>query len=193
MANDGGIPTQAFGVRDPEAFARNLTLMLQEAGNAASAYFKPRESGKQPLDFGDSLVDIVRTLTKAGEYWLGAPERTLAAQNRLFTAYAGLWTMSLQRMMGLSVTPFVTPDPGDKRFVDAEWSDNQFFDFLKQFYLITARWATSLVDEAEDLDEHTRQKAAFYVRQIANALAPSNFAFTNPEVLRETLAENAGN
>ena len=51
----------------------------------------------------------------------------------------------------------------------------------------------AMVEDAKGLDEHTRQKAAFYVRQIANALAPSNFAFTNPEVLRETLAENAGN
>ena len=58
---------------------------------------------------------------------------------------------------------------------------------------MTSRWAMAMVEDAKGLDEHTRQKAAFYVRQIANALAPSNFAFTNPEVLRETLADNAAN
>ena len=193
MADAGTLPENTFGIRNPEAFARNLARMLEEAGKAASAYLKPREEGKATLDFSEGLTDIVKTLDEVGRYWLAEPERTLEAQNRLFAAYTGLWTASLQRMMGLTATPYAAPDPGDKRFTDAEWSNNQFFDFLKQFYLVTARWAAAMVDDAAGLDEHTRQKAAFYVRQIANALSPSNFAFTNPEVLRETLAENAGN
>ncbi|MEJ0013018.1 MAG: class I poly(R)-hydroxyalkanoic acid synthase [Bauldia sp.] len=193
MQSNSPAPQISYAIRDPEAFARNLARMLEEAGKAASAYLKPRESGKQAFDFGDSLTDIVRTLTKVADYWLAEPARTLDAQNRLYMQYTGLWTNALQRMMGITVAPFAIPDGGDKRFLDSEWSSNQFFDFLKQFYLITARWAASLVDDAEGLDEHTRQKAQFYVRQIANALAPSNFALTNPEVLRETLTENAGN
>ena len=205
MANDGNIDTtvtgrapqaaseMAFGIRDPEAFAENVARMLQEAGNAASAWLKPREEGKTPFVSGDELTDIIKTLTKVAEYWNADPSRTLAAQTRLFASYAGLWTSSLQRMMGQPALPFALPEDGDKRFTDSEWTDNQFFDFLKQFYLVTSRWLMEMVDEAEDLDEHTRQKAAFYVRQIVNALAPSNFVFTNPEVLRETLASNAAN
>src|SRR5207253_1305249 len=76
---------------------------------------------------------------------------------------------------------------------DPEWSNNQFFDFLKQGYLLTVQWANRLVRDAEALDPHTRQKAEFHIRQIANAVAPSNFVLTNPELLRETLASNAGN
>jgi polyhydroxyalkanoate synthase len=193
MANDGTIPGEPISIRDPEAFARNLARAFEEAGNAASAYLKPRESGKRPFDFGDTFVDAAKTLGRVGEYWLSEPAKVLEAQNRLLTSYAGLWATSLQAMMGLPVAPFATPDPGDKRFLDKDWSENRFFDFLKQFYLVTARWAAAMVEEAEGLDEHTRQKAIFYVRQITNALSPANFAFTNPEVLRETLAENGGN
>jgi polyhydroxyalkanoate synthase len=205
MANDGSPRSgfqesesqsgaeSAFGIRDPEAFARNVALMLQEAGNAATAYLKPRSEGKAQPDFSENLVDIVKTLTKVAEYWTAAPTRLAEAQGRLFAGYMGLWTTSLQRMMGMPALPFIAPDAGDKRFLDHEWSDNQFFDFLKQFYLVTARWAEQIVDDAAGLDEHTRQKAAFYVRQITNALAPSNFVVTNPEVLRETLASNAAN
>src|SRR5260370_38670680 len=96
-------------------------------------------------------------------------------------------------MAGEQVHPVAEPDPRDKRFVDPEWSSNQFFDFLKQAYLLTVQWASRLVRDAEALDPHTRHKADFYIRQIANAIAPSNFVLTNPELLRETLASNAEN
>ena len=78
-------------------------------------------------------------------------------------------------------------------FSDPEWTSNQFFDFLKQFYLLTAQWADKLVADAAGIDAHTRQKAEFYVRQILNAIAPTNFVLTNPELLRETFASGAEN
>ena len=86
-----------------------------------------------------------------------------------------------------------TPDPRDKRFADPEWSSNQYFDFLKQAYLVTADWAKHLVDDASQLDPTIRQKAEFYMRQLVNAASPSNFIFTNPELLRTTINENAEN
>ena len=64
---------------------------------------------------------------------------------------------------------------------------------MLQLYLLTTQWAHDLVHNAEGLDPHTRKKAEFYVQQITNALAPSNFVLTNPEVLRETLASNGDN
>src|SRR4030088_3047962 len=96
-------------------------------------------------------------------------------------------------MAGEKTEPVAEPSPKDKRFIDPEWSSNQFFDFLKQAYLLTVTWANHLVKDAEGLDPLTQQKADFYVRQIANAIAPSNFVLTNPELLRETLTSNAEN
>src|SRR3979490_2751356 len=87
----------------------------------------------------------------------------------------------------------IEPSPRDKRFKDPEWKSNQFFDFVMQLYLLTTQWAQDLVRNAEGLDPHTRKKAEFYVQQISNALAPSNFVLTNPEVLREPLASNGDN
>ena len=85
------------------------------------------------------------------------------------------------------------PDPRDKRFTDPEWSSNQFFDFLKQAYLLTVQFSDRLVKDAEGLDPLTRQKAEFYLRQIVNAIAPSNFVLTNPELLRDTLSSKGEN
>ena len=96
-------------------------------------------------------------------------------------------------MAGEQATPAIEPSPRDKRFKDPEWKSNQFFDFVMQLYLLTTQWAQELVQNAEGLDPHTRKKAEFYVQQITNAIAPSNFVLTNPEVLRETLASNGDN
>src|SRR5262249_9298512 len=126
------------------------------------------------------------------EYWLAEPERTVEAERRLWSGYLDLWSTSLKRMMGENVPPAAEADPRDRRFADPDWSRYGLFDFLKQFYLITSRWASDVVNEA-DLDPHTRQKAAFYVNQIASALSPSNFVLTNPELLRETFSSDAQN
>src|SRR5204863_8219886 len=64
---------------------------------------------------------------------------------------------------------------------------------LNQAYLLTSKFAIDALQGAEGVDPHTRRKAEFYVQQIANAIAPSNFILTNPELLRETLASNADN
>jgi polyhydroxyalkanoate synthase len=108
-------------------------------------------------------------------------------------AYLDLWGSSMRRLAGEQPPPAIEPAPRDKRFSDPEWKSNQFFDFVKQIYLLTTQWAQDLVHNAEGLDPHTRKKAEFYVQQITNALAPSNFVLTNPEILRETLASNGDN
>ena len=183
----------AYAVRDPEALARNLARVVEEAGKAASAYLKPREEGKASFDVSDSLGDVIKSLTRVGEYWLADPERTLEAERQLWSGYFDLWSSSMKRMMGEPAKPAAEVDPRDKRFADPDWSRNQFFDFIKQVYLITSRWAVDLAEHAAGVDPHTRQKAGFYVKQIANALAPSNFVLTNPELLRETLSSNGEN
>ena len=193
MAEDNETPKTGFAIRDPEAFAHNLALFVEEAGKAASAYLKPREEGKTPTEFADTFGEVSKTLSKVAEYWLAEPERAFEAQTRLVSGFVDLWSSSLQRMMGEPAVPAAEPSPRDRRFTDPEWTENQFFDFIKQVYLITSRWAEETVDKADDVDPHTRQKAAFYVRQIANALAPSNFILTNPELIRETMGSNAEN
>lgn len=178
---------------DYEALGRNLARMLEEGGRALAAYLKPREEGKVRADPAEELTEVVRTLGKVAEYWLGDPGRAIELQARLGRAYLDLWAAGAKRLAGERPEPLAAPDPRDRRFRDPEWSENPYFDFLKQAYLLTTRWAQDLVANARELDEHTRQKAEFYIRQIANALSPSNFLFTNPELLRETLASNGAN
>jgi len=180
------------GSIDIEEFAKNLARAIEEGGRALAAYLKPREEGRVEGDHAE-VIDMVRTMTQVGEYWLRDPQRALEIQSSLGKAYLDLWAHTMRRMAGEHIPPVAAPDPRDKRFADPEWSSNQFFDFLKQAYLLTVRWANHLVADAKGLDPSTLQKAEFYIRQISNAVAPSNFVLTNPELLRETLASNASN
>ncbi len=176
-----------------EAFAHNLARMIEEGGKALAAYMKPREEGKLKDDQGDGITDVVKTVGHVAEYWLSDPKRAFELQANLGRAYLDLWATAAKRMTGEQTAPAIAADPKDKRFADPEWSQNQFFDFLKQLYLLTAQWGAKLVTDAEGVDEHTKSKAAFYVKQITNAISPSNFVLTNPELLRETLSSNAEN
>jgi polyhydroxyalkanoate synthase len=182
-----------IGAVDVEEFSRNLARLVEEGGRAFAAYLKPREEGRNSNELAEEVTEVVKTLGHVAEYWLEDPQRVLEVQTRLGKAYLDLWASAVKRLAGEDSAPVVAPDKNDKRFTDPEWSSNQFYDFLKQAYLLTARWANQLVDEAEGLDPHTRQKAEFYVRQIANAVSPSNFVLTNPELLRETMTSNAEN
>jgi polyhydroxyalkanoate synthase len=182
-----------IGSVDVEEFSRNLARLIEEGGRAMAAYLKPREEGRNSNALAEEVGEVVKTLGQVAEYWLEDPQRTLEVQARLGKAYLDLWASAAKRLTGEESSPVVTPEAGDKRFTDPEWSSNQFYDFLKQAYLLSTRWAKQLVADAADLDPHTRQKAEFYVRQITNAVSPSNFVLTNPELLRETVLSNADN
>jgi polyhydroxyalkanoate synthase len=176
---------------DPEAFARNFAKAVEQGGRALAAYLKPREKGELAETITDSTTDLVKTLTKVGEYWAADPTRMLEAQTRLFASYLAVSQAAMARAAGEKAAA-VEPKPGDKRFKDPDWDENPIFNGLKQFYLATAQWAEGLVKDAE-LDPRTRNKARFYLDQINNALAPTNFPLTNPEVLKETAATNGEN
>jgi len=180
------------GPVDVEVFSRNLARLIEEGGRALAAYMKPRQDGRKS-ELADELHDVVKTLGEVLQYWLADPQRTAELQGRLGRSYLELWGAAVKRLSGEGAPPVATPAANDKRFADPEWTTNQFYDFLKQLYLLTVNWADRLVSDADKLDPHTRHKAEFYIRQIANALSPSNFVLTNPELLRETLTSNAEN
>jgi polyhydroxyalkanoate synthase len=122
------------------------------------------------------------------------PERFAEAQLALWQGYIKIWQSTLARMQGQPFTPVVTPSPSDKRFQDKDWQNVWVFDYMKQSYLLTAQWMNALVrNEGEKLDPRLAHKLEFYTRQMADAISPSNFWMTNPEVLRATLESGGEN
>ncbi|QDF42309.2 PHA/PHB synthase family protein [Bradyrhizobium symbiodeficiens] len=178
---------------DAEAFAMNVARAMENGGKALAAYLKPRESGEVQDRPPAELTEVVKTFTSVAEYWLSDTSRSSDLQTKLAKDYLDLWGSAARRMAGQDAAPAIAPSPRDKRFADPEWKSNQFFDFVMQLYLLTTRWAQELVRDAEGLDPQTRRKAEFYMQQLTNALSPSNFVLTNPEVLRETMASSGEN
>ncbi|WP_316202038.1 MULTISPECIES: class I poly(R)-hydroxyalkanoic acid synthase [unclassified Bradyrhizobium] len=178
---------------DAEAFAMNIAKAMESSGRALSAYLKPRETGEVQDRPPTELTEVVKSFTAVADYWLSDKDRASDIQTKIAKGYLDLWGSAARRLAGEDAPPAISPSPRDKRFADPEWKSNQFFDFVMQAYLLTTQWAQDLVHNAEGLDPHTRKKAEFYVNQITNALAPSNFVLTNPEVLRQTVASSGDN
>ncbi|HEX5127895.1 MAG TPA: class I poly(R)-hydroxyalkanoic acid synthase [Rhodocyclaceae bacterium] len=121
------------------------------------------------------------------------PYRLAQAQMNLMWDYFSLWQQSTLRFMGMQGEPVASVAKDDKRFKDEGWQDHFLFDFIKQSYLITARHVHDTVSSVEGLDDITQKKVNFFTRQYIDALSPSNFAVTNPEVFRETIKSSGQN
>ncbi len=182
-----------YHISDPSEFASNMAKVAEQTAKIFSAFAAPADSDKAQQTRAEELGNVAKTLGDIAQDYVSNPEQFFNAQMQLWRQHTDLWQNTWKRVLGEEVDPVIEPERGDKRFRDKDWEENQVFDFLKQSYLITAKWAQDTVEGAEDVDAHTRKKANFYVEQIANALSPSNFVLTNPTVLRETMSSNAEN
>jgi polyhydroxyalkanoate synthase subunit PhaC len=178
---------------DVEALAHNIARAIEHGGTALAAYMTPRQNGEIKTTLAADIGEMARSIGRVVDYYLADPERAFAAQTTLSKQFVELWASTLHRLQGEQAPPIAAPDSGDKRFADSAWRDNPYFDFIKQAYMLTGRWADDLVRRADELTPHDREKAQFYLRQVTAALSPSNFLATNPELLRTTLAESGEN
>jgi polyhydroxyalkanoate synthase len=177
-----------------EAFARNMVRLFDQGTKAFSALAERTSSnGQGPYSMASEAGEAAKSLGEIARHWAAEPAKFATAQSELMASYADLWGRSFRRFLGEEVEPVVEPEPGDNRFKDPDWSNGQVFDFWKQAYLITSRWAEDLTRNTSGVDDKTRKKALFYLNQMLSAMSPSNFPLTNPEVLRTTLATNAEN
>ncbi|NBX73423.1 MAG: class I poly(R)-hydroxyalkanoic acid synthase [Alphaproteobacteria bacterium] len=142
--------------------------------------------------------DIPVDANAFGHLWLEAwhrlaedPRRLVDIQLRWWQDYLKLCQQTARRFMGKPSEVVIEAPPNDRRFKDQAWQENVAFDFLKQSYLLTAKWLQTTVSDIKGLDAPQQRKIEFYTRQFVDAMSPANFWMTNPEVLR-TAAETGG-
>ncbi len=184
-------PKETVPPMDPVAFARNMATVASQSQKLVGD-FLARQAGKtgnqpfDPLNISGAFFAVMKSFA-------ADPGKLMEAQFSLFKDYMSLWSRTTKRMMGEDVAPVVVPEKGDRRFRAKEWEENQVFDFIKQSYLLTSNWMQRTVHEADGMDPHMQRRADFYAKQFADAIAPTNFALTNPEVLKETFNTNGDN
>jgi polyhydroxyalkanoate synthase len=139
-----------------------------------------------PLNLGPTILELSARI-------LADPATVMQAQLSLWQDYLKLWQNAGQRLLGQPVDPMIEPERSDRRFRDPAWDDQAVFDFIKQSYLLTSRWLVDTINHLDGFDDKTKQKIDFYTRQFVDAMAPSNFVATNPEVLRATLETRGAN
>jgi polyhydroxyalkanoate synthase subunit PhaC len=176
---------------DPKEVAKTYAEVAQRASHLISEHVQRQlkrgvSTPADELGIAQAFMDMMARL-------LSNPYRLAQAQMNLVWDYFSLWQHSMLRFMGMSATPVAAPEKADKRFKDEEWQEHFLFDFIKQSYLITARHIHDTVSCVDGLDEQTQKKVNFYTRQYIDALSPSNFTLTNPEVFRETLRSHGQN
>src|SRR5690242_17286214 len=176
---------------DPVQLADSLASAAEKSAKLMGD-FASRNAGKQAAVASDEL-GLGKAFMELAAKMLTNPARIAEGQMNLWRDYMSLWQSSMLRMLGAPALPVAEPAKGDKRFKDAGWHEHFLFDYVKQSYLIAARWLHNAVASVEGLDEHTQKKVDFFTRQYIDALAPSNFALTNPEVFRETIATGGQN
>jgi polyhydroxyalkanoate synthase len=118
--------------------------------------------------------------------WTAGSARATELQADYQRRFAELWKATLARQRGEAAEPVIAPERGDRRFAAAEWRDNPYYDYLKQSYLLTARYISDLVEAAE-VDARTKHRLRFFARQYIDMISPANYAATNPEAIKVAL------
>jgi polyhydroxyalkanoate synthase len=169
-----------------------LTDIAGRSGNLLNLYagrMAANEAGPpiDPQTVAATVQEFVRQATVD-------PFDIVGRQSELSSDLALLWQRTAAHLLSdKPAEPVIAPSKQDKRFKSDAWSKYPGFNYLKQSYLLLSRYFESSVGGVKGVDPKLQHRAQFYTRQFVNALAPTNFAMTNPAVLEETIKTRGDN
>ena len=167
-----------------EVAARSRRLLIDWLGR--NGYPIASSSIADPFDICTTFLELTsRMMTQ--------PRKIVNAHVALWKDYLDLWQSTTARLLGEPDQPGTSRTEPDPRFIDDAWEDSDIFNFIKHSYLLTSRWLLRTIRDVDGVNPATLQHADYYTRQFVNALSPSNFALTNPEVIRATFETGGEN
>ncbi len=153
---------------------------------------KPQQSSKGVVTIFDPEV-VQDTLTKVATKLAEKPDQIIELQKEHLRDIMAIVKEVSQQLRGQEAHPIIELDPRDKRFKNEIWQKNPAFFFMQQVYLINAKLLQNVIQQVGDLDPQTYGKLEFYTRQIIDAMSPTNFPLTNPDVIQETYESKGEN
>ncbi|MEH6632038.1 MAG: class I poly(R)-hydroxyalkanoic acid synthase [Halopseudomonas aestusnigri] len=197
---------EGINMPEPTEIAETMAAISEKSQEMVQSFLK--KQGEQSLDKDPDPMRIGQAFWEMSQRFWADPDKAIKLQTELWQGYSNLWQESAQKFFqpqenatensskstSEGAKEKESPPPTktkDRRFKDEAWEDNPFFNFIKQSYLLTADSIHNSVKEVDGLDESHALKVDFYTKQFLDALSPSNFLMTNPQILKAT-AESGG-
>jgi len=177
---------------DPVALSHVLSDAMERAVPLLTEYMEKR-GAHAAIGAFDPMLELQERFTSFLAVLMANPRKLAELQMDYWQQWTSLWQNALTKFSGERADDLYKPEPGDRRFRSDEWNENVLFDFIKQSYLMTSQWMHKVVRGVEGLDKEMVDQIDFYTRQFADAMAPTNFVLTNPDILRETIASGGEN
>lgn len=176
---------------DPAKLAENMSIsakLWQQIAHKMSVALMDNPTTSighaDPFHIGETFV-------RAASKMASNPMELMSAQMDLVKGHLNLWQDTTQRLLGKTKAP--DDDIQDRRFKSDAWSDSAIHDYIRRSYLMNSEWVKDTVSNVKGLDAHTAQKINFFTKQFLDAVSPSNFVLTNPDVMQLTLESNGQN
>ncbi len=178
---------EQFTLPDPIALSQALMTAYQKAQPLFEKSLEQMDLSTvnfDPMNIRDSYLNYLDKIVQN-------PDKFMEIQAGFAQDWMHLWQTSVQNFMG--DTHADTPSEKDRRFKSDAWNDSALFSFIKNSYLLTCRQLEASISDVDGLDEKQREKLRFQTKLFTDAMSPSNFAMTNPEVIEETLNSGGEN
>ena len=175
---------------DPVAFSKAMAEAWERALPLMHDYFERyadvENQTLDPFNVSQAYIDFFEKVAED-------PQHLIQLQTEYWDNWIHIWQESVKKFLGEPSEETIKPEDKDRRWKAPEWQENALFDFIKQSYLLTCQCMKKMIEETEGLKEEDKKKLEFYTQLYANALSPSNFVLTNPEVLKETISSGGEN
>ncbi len=186
-------PSSARQAPDFSMMATKIMSIAARSQKLLAAFIERNKTMMGKMPASDS-AHIGKAFTDFTQKTLADPHRFVETQIAFWQDYVTLLKRTVAAAQSAQkAEPVIASDPSDKRFKDPTWEESWIFIFIKQSYLLISRLAQNLVEDSRGLDPKIAHKVKFYTNQMIDAMAPSNFWMTNPEVLRTTLQTHGEN
>jgi polyhydroxyalkanoate synthase len=182
--------TKAAAPTDPAEMARILAEIALRSDHIVKSHLanqarKLHEDNPDEIGVGKAFANLAKQM-------MSDPHKLAEAGMKMWQSQFDLWQSWMKQMTG-EQAPSPAPEPkADARFRSELWN-NWMFDYIRQAYLVAAQDVQNTVAEVDGLDAQTARKVKFFTKQYVDALAPSNFVLTNPDVLKATMESGGRN
>ena len=167
--------------------------VLQNSADVLKKYFQileqitKKQQGTSEIEKVFDPSKVTQSIMKLVISVFSDPHKAIFLQKEYTEGMLQIINYAIEKMEGKSPTPPYEPDDRDRRFKYECWYTKIQFDLLKQCYLMNTKWLNEMIDQCNDVDEKTKRLAQFFIRQIIDAVAPTNFLLTNPQALQESI------